>query len=83
MSKEIPPLTRLVLFMICLAVAGSFIAGIHYGVVDLPEQKANEEYARCTGGCISTNVMYTTPYGTRNPTDEDCKKRCRDTYLRT
>jgi len=33
------PLTRLVLFMICLAVAGSFIAGAHYFTVDLPQQK--------------------------------------------
>jgi len=33
------PLTRLVLFMICLAIAGSCIAGAHYYTVDLPQQK--------------------------------------------
>lgn len=34
------PLARLVLFMICLAIAGSCIAGAHYYTVDLPQQKA-------------------------------------------
>ncbi|PKL70903.1 MAG: hypothetical protein CVV30_06080 [Methanomicrobiales archaeon HGW-Methanomicrobiales-1] len=34
------PLARLVLFMICLAIAGSCIAGTHYYTVDLPQQKA-------------------------------------------
>ena len=34
------PLARLVLFMVCLAIAGSCIAGAHYYTVDLPQQKA-------------------------------------------
>jgi len=34
------PLARLVLFMVCLAIAGSCIAGAHYYSVDLPQQKA-------------------------------------------
>ena len=34
------PLARLVLFMVCLSVAGSIIAGVHYYAVDLPEQNA-------------------------------------------
>jgi len=33
------PLARLVLFMVCLAIAGSVIAGVHYSAVDLPVQK--------------------------------------------
>jgi len=33
------PLARLVLFMVCLAIAGSCIAGAHYYSVDLPQQK--------------------------------------------
>jgi len=33
------PLARLVLFMVCLAIAGSCIAGAHYYTVDLPQQK--------------------------------------------
>ena len=32
------PLARLVLCMICLSVAGSFAAGIHWYAVDLPSQ---------------------------------------------
>ena len=33
------PLARLVLFMVCLAIAGSLLAGLHYFAVDLPAQK--------------------------------------------
>lgn len=36
------PLARLVLFMVCLAVAGSFLAGAHYYAVDLPAQNAGD-----------------------------------------
>jgi hypothetical protein len=34
------PLARLVLFMICLAIAGSFVAGVHYYGVERPQQEA-------------------------------------------
>jgi hypothetical protein len=34
------PFARLVLFTICLAIAGSAVAGAHYYAVDLPQQKA-------------------------------------------
>lgn len=34
------PLARLVLFMVCLSLAGSILAGAHYYTVDLPQQKA-------------------------------------------
>jgi hypothetical protein len=33
------PFARLVLFMVCLAIAGSCIAGAHYYTIDLPQQK--------------------------------------------
>jgi hypothetical protein len=32
------PLTRFVLFMVCLTVAGAGLATVHYYVVDLPAQ---------------------------------------------
>ncbi|MDO9550059.1 MAG: hypothetical protein Q7J03_03715 [Methanoregula sp.] len=32
------PLARLVLFIVCLAFAGSFVAVVHYLAVDLPAQ---------------------------------------------
>jgi hypothetical protein len=34
------PLARLVVFMLCLSVAGAFVAGLHYYAVDLPQQNA-------------------------------------------
>ena len=33
------PLARLVLFIICLAIAASILATVHYLVIDLPAQK--------------------------------------------
>lgn len=37
--SEQPPLVRLVLFMIGLAIAGSILAGAHYYTIDLPDQQ--------------------------------------------
>ncbi len=34
------PLARLVLFIICLSITGSMIAGVHYFAVDLPNQQS-------------------------------------------
>lgn len=42
---EKSPLARLVLFMVCLSFAGAFLAGAHYYVIDLPQQKALAENA--------------------------------------
>ena len=33
------PLAQLVLFMICLSIAGSFVAGMHYAFIDHPQQE--------------------------------------------
>jgi len=40
MSETKSPLARLVLFMICLSIAGAFVAGVHYLAIDLPQQKS-------------------------------------------
>ena len=40
LQSEKMPLARLMLFLICLSVAGSVGAGVHYYAVDLPEQDA-------------------------------------------
>ncbi len=39
-ASERSPLSRLVLFMTCLAILGSLLAGAHYYAVDLPQQNA-------------------------------------------
>jgi hypothetical protein len=39
-SPQQSPLARLVLFMFCLAIFGSLVAGAHYIAVDLPSQEA-------------------------------------------
>jgi hypothetical protein len=34
------PLARLILFMICLSLAGTLVAGVYWSAVELPQQKA-------------------------------------------
>jgi len=34
------PLARLVVFMVCLAVAGTLVSGVHYYTIDLPAHQA-------------------------------------------
>jgi hypothetical protein len=68
MSESRSPLARLVLFMVCLALAGSFIAGMHYFVVDLPQQQTiqapTNEYNCCQmGDCEARSLQ--------------CQARCR------
>ena len=48
------PLARLVLFMVCLSIAGAFVAGAHYYVIDVPQQKALSGYppANANGNTI-------------------------------
>jgi hypothetical protein len=68
MSETRPPLARLVLFLVCLALAGSIIAGVYYYAVELPLQNSrpapqnvmwnNYEhhlYETCQMTCRSTN----------------------------
>jgi hypothetical protein len=38
-GSALSPLSRLVLFIVCLSIAGSIVAGVHYVAVDLPEQQ--------------------------------------------
>jgi hypothetical protein len=50
------PLVQLILFIVCLAIAGSFVAGVHYFVVDLPTQmeiQAPTNGDWCTDTCYS------------------------------
>ncbi|NMB77633.1 MAG: hypothetical protein GYA23_00890 [Methanomicrobiales archaeon] len=37
-QPERSPLARLVLFMVCLSIAATFVAGMHYELIDRPEQ---------------------------------------------
>ncbi|PKL70654.1 MAG: hypothetical protein CVV30_04715 [Methanomicrobiales archaeon HGW-Methanomicrobiales-1] len=58
MSETQSPLAGLVLFIVCLAFAGTLVAGVHYFAIDLPQQKAvqapenseNKDYA-CINEC--------------------------------
>lgn len=55
------PLARLVLFMVCLSIIGSAIAGTHYYAVDLPQHQ---------------NVQAPANYGYCDPIIVEAMQRC-------
>ena len=86
MSDTQSPITRLVLFIVCLAIAGTFVAGVHYFAIDLPQQNAlqapenlfspggscacDQELASCKSTC--TGGMFNEDYY--------CEMECWVTY---
>ena len=70
-SQEKTPLARLVLFMVCLSIAGASVAGAHYYVIDMPQQKALSGYppanantdlmekcSTCMNNCVYSGKNY-------------------------
>lgn len=57
---ERSPLARLILFMVCLSIARSIVAGAHYYAIDLPDQERSAlqqpENARTTK-CINCQFV--------------------------
>lgn len=55
MTETRSPLASLVLFMVCLSIAGTVVAGAHYFAVDLPQQKAlpapANDFSPCEKSC--------------------------------
>ena len=74
------PLARLVLFIVCLAIAGSVVAGMHYEIIDRPAQEtalyapANSESCTIiyTGYCTKIRATVCRVGGT----DLDWLKSC-------
>ena len=76
------PLARLVLFIVCLSIAGSIIAGVHYFAIDLPQQNALQapensagKYA-CADNC---RVQFNACAGTCGD-NELCRALCNQVY---
>jgi hypothetical protein len=89
MSENQSSLARLVLFMICLAIAGSIIAGVHYFVVDHPQQQGMKtpanglcEYS-CYASCVADQKTCEAEGGMRNcltdlnACENSCIKTCK------
>lgn len=88
MRETKSPLTRLVLFMIALSVAGSVLAGIHYYAVDLPQQKSAQApantmsapaFGACFDDCMLKNCGYRNVncgYGTLTQKRVQCIQFC-------
>ena len=71
------PLAQLVLFMVCLAIAGSLLAGTHYVLVDKPAQEyAAHPPENSDRSCITTMglISYTIVrmFGGYQHTSADC-----------
>lgn len=67
------PLAGLVLFMACLAIAGSILAGGHYYAIDLPQQKTVVAPANSPGD----NCQDCFDWCTReHPNSGGCKYNC-------
>lgn len=86
MSEMKSPLARLVLFMVCLSVAGALIAGVHYLVVDKPLQDAvkppSNDYSACSENCYK-DYLSCTRWGARNECDGEytqCRTDCYYAY---
>ena len=83
------PLARLVLFMICLSVAGTFVAGAHYDAVDLPQQELQppqnmDDQTRCiVDNCeLVCEYWYTTAKFVCERRYDSCVKDCERQYPR-
>ena len=82
-----PPLSRLVLFMVCLSVAGAFLAGAHYYAVDLPHQKNLQVPANSLTTCSQCETTYhacmdSCRWGNNMAEINTCRKNCKEDYNR-
>jgi hypothetical protein len=83
MSETQSPLAGLVLFIVCLAIAGTFVAGVHYFTIDLPQQNAmqapqnwdNDCEFECYVAQSSCNVQCPSYIGRR-----ECEAQCTAEY---
>jgi hypothetical protein len=93
-SHEQSPLGRLILFLFCLAIAGTLVAGLHYLAVDLPAQKnvmapTNSdnfqcELARtnCGADCGHNAIKISKEQGNEAAQEyyDDCRAKCGEAY---
>jgi len=70
------PLARLVLFMVCLAIAGSIISGAHYYAVDLPEQDAQAHLSPRNGPEFRSACKICTANCMGKPDEWHCLQTC-------
>lgn len=80
------PLIRLVLFMVCLSIAATCIAGAHYYAVDLPQQKNLQAPANtlmtCSQSCDAgyySCMPYCKRYHDSNSLNS-CRSNCQTEY---
>jgi hypothetical protein len=80
MSATQSPLARLVLVMICLSVAGSIGAGIHYAAVDLPQQAAAMQNAPENNNCLAWEIVCLKDPLTQEGRADCCTGPCGDRW---
>ena len=80
MSEKKSPLARLVLFMVCLSVAGAFVSGVYTFAVEQPQRQSVTAptnldviiYQECVTKCIDP---------VKNVADRQCLRACDRYYL--
>lgn len=61
--SERTSLARFIIFMVCLAAAGSILAGAHYYAVDLPEQQKVTAPDNAANPMIKCQICKSNCYG--------------------
>jgi hypothetical protein len=73
------PLARLVLFIVCLSIAGSIIAGVYYFAIGLPQQNTLQapENSACADTC---RIQFNACAGACGD-NQLCRGLCNEVYL--
>lgn len=80
MSETRSPLARLVLFMVCLSIAGGIVAGIYYFAVDLPQREADAALNGPPRNDILTNNQEADVIACLRPVSEQMRAECCKEY---
>jgi hypothetical protein len=78
MSGTKSPLSRLVLFMVCLSIAGALVAVIHYLAIDEPQQKAAIQAPENSAAYLCRYPLGYTEH--KNCKAYECLKECCHTF---
>lgn len=74
------PLALLVLFMVCLAIAGCFLAGMHYFTLDMPAKNALQ-VPENNGQQVNDCIRNCPPDNGRDREAVKCRTACYIQYI--
>jgi len=89
MSEKKSPLARLVLFMVCLSVAGAVVSGVYTFAVEQPQQQSVtaptnydiRQYTACREACYDTTGYSIYPFDpVKTAAYNECTRACRQQF---